>query len=99
MPYINRDERSEINVAVDSLVDAILSGSGGGIPMGRMNYAITRLCHMLLIEKGPLSYTKLSTVRAVIQDVNDEFYRKVFAPYEDLKRGENGSVSVLDRWS
>lgn len=96
MPYINRDERHEINEAVDGLVDAILAEEPMAVPKGRLNYAITRLCHMIL-QEGKLSYGRISDVRAVLQDANDEYYQQIFVPYEKLKKGENGSVSSLDR--
>lgn len=100
MPYINRDERYGINVAVDSLVDAIFDDATFDnmdkvVPVGRLNYALTRLCHMLLIE-GDLSYSRLSAVHAALRDADRELYRQVTAPYEDLKKGENGAVSSLD---
>lgn len=98
MPYIERDERFEINETVDSLVDAILAvnpTNPSDVPKGRLNYAITRLCHMIL-QEGDLSYGRISDVRAVLQDANDEYYWQIFRPYEDLKKAENGPVSSLD---
>ena len=97
MPYIPRDERHEINEAVDSLVDAILIlvANQSDVPKGRLNYAITRLCHMMLLEND-LSYSRISDVRAVLQDANDEYWEQIFVPYERLKKGENGAVSSLD---
>jgi hypothetical protein len=63
---------------------------------GTLNFAISRLIHRLVMNKG-VCYSRLSLIRGVLQDVNDEFYRTVVAAYEDKKRKENGGVSDLDK--
>ena len=101
MPYIPENERDEIREAVDGLVHAIFSTDEAYdtmstiIPVGRLNYAITRLCHMVLAE-GDIRYTRISGVRSALQDANDEYYEQVFVPYEKKMKKKNGSVSSLD---
>lgn len=69
--------------------------------VGELNYSISYMLHRFISfqagRQGGLSYALLSSARAVLQDANDEFYRTVVAPYEDVKRAENGSVSLLDK--
>jgi len=45
-----------------------------------------------LEKRGPVGYAEMSAVRGVLADVSSEFYRRKMAPYEDMKREENGDV-------
>jgi hypothetical protein len=63
---------------------------------GELNYAITSLCHRYIKAKGGISYTIGNEVIGVLACANMELYRVVLAPYEDVKRAENGPVSELD---
>jgi exonuclease I len=63
---------------------------------GILNYAISKLIHTLLKNKG-VCYTRLNLIQGVLECVKAEFYRTVVSPYEDKKRRENGGVSQLDK--
>ena len=81
MPYIKPNRR-----------DAIHHGS----PLqssGELNYAITRLCIRYINQHG-LSYAVCNAVLGVLSAVPRELYRRVIAPYEDIKKEENGDL----RW-
>jgi hypothetical protein len=45
-----------------------------------------------LINKGPLRYAHLNEVIGAIECAKLELYRRVAAPYEDLKISEAGDV-------
>jgi len=62
---------------------------------GELNYAITSILHGHIHEHG-LCYSNLNKVIGVLECAKQEFYRIVAAPYENLKRKENGLVSELD---
>ncbi|MDE2097000.1 MAG: hypothetical protein KGL39_07125 [Patescibacteria group bacterium] len=56
---------------------------------GELNYAITKL---LIAYAQPLSYQKINDVLGALEGAKAEFYRRVAAPYEDIKIQENGDV-------
>lgn len=63
---------------------------------GEMNYLITGLLHAFLKKQG-LNYDNANKLMGVLDCAGKEFYRTVIAPYEDIKRDTNGSVSELDK--
>jgi len=58
---------------------------------GELNYAITRLLDSWLDERG-VNYTHINAVIGVLECAKLELYRRVAAPYEDIKCAENGDV-------
>jgi len=80
MPYIPADDRQRIDE--------------GGAPEtpGELNYAISRLVDAYVARKGGVRYAHLNEVVGVLECAKLELYRRVAAPYEDLKRGETGDV-------
>ena len=82
MPYINENSRYEIDEIVEELIRSI------GSP-GKLNYAITRL--ILLYAPKP-NYSDIATITGVLENVKQEYYRRLAAPYEDNKIKENGDV-------
>ena len=79
MPYIKQNER---NLDLD-------------FPLfyspGTLNYFITKTI-LAYIEEKELSYNTIATVTGVLENVKQEFYRRVAVPYEDKKIAENGDV-------
>lgn len=84
MPYIKQDRRVIINDHMKRLEQHIKTP-------GELNYAVSHLCAGLLHEKGT-SYTKLNEIIGALECVQLELYRRVAAPYEDIKIKENGDV-------
>ncbi len=41
---------------------------------------------------GKASYSKLAVITGVLENVKQEFYRRVGEPYEDKKIRENGDI-------
>ena len=80
MPYIDTTSRARIDA--------------GGSPetAGELNYAISRLVDRYLIDSGGLRYTHINEVMGALECAKLELYRRVAAPYEDLKRSEAGDV-------
>jgi hypothetical protein len=46
---------------------------------------------------GRLGYSLLSDGKSILSDALDEYKRQVLNKYEDKKKKENGSVSILDK--
>jgi len=85
MPYINQVRRRSIEKQETT----------PNVP-GTLNYAITKIIHNYIKDNG-LCYNNLNEVIGVLECAKQEFYRAVAAPYEDIKRKENGSISELDK--
>lgn len=80
MPYISQKRRQDID--------------GGALAQdaGELNYAITRLADDYLMRKGGLRYAHLNEVMGALECAKLELYRRLAAPYEDLKIAESGDV-------
>lgn len=63
---------------------------------GQLNYAITKLIHTYIENKGGLYYDNINQVIGVLECIKLELYRVIAAKYEDKKRRENGPISDLD---
>lgn len=76
MPYISEENRWA------------LRGRYAQTP-GELNYQVTRLITRYMRTKG-LSYQTINDVLGVLDGASKEFYRRVAAPYENLKISQNG---------
>lgn len=56
-----------------------------------LNYSICRLIDQFLIAKGR-TYATLAEVDAALSLSQFEFRRRIVAPYENIKKRENGDV-------
>jgi hypothetical protein len=101
MPYIDKNFRNRFDIQVEKLASSLCDV----IPdkdvtefdahslldcSGNLNYVITRLCSCLL--QGKPSYSKVAVITGVLENVKQEFYRRIASPYEDRKIEENGDV-------
>ena len=84
MPYIKQTERQKFKKLIDEFTDNFI-----GEP-GELNYVITMLCKATL-GKHP-HYSDFNQVIGVLECAKLELYRRLAAPYEDLKVQENGDV-------
>lgn len=80
MPYISEEARKRLDE--------------GGRPetSGELNYAVTRLVDRYLVDRGGVRYGHLNDAIGALEGAKLELYRRVAAPYEDLKRAEAGEV-------
>ena len=58
---------------------------------GELNYAITVLVREYVALFG-LRYQTINDVLGALEGAKLEFYRRVAAPYEEMKRAQNGDV-------
>lgn len=65
---------------------AITPASGG-----ELQWIIAELIHNFISEKG-LNYQHCQDMMGALAGAQAEFYREVVAPYEDIKKLENGRV-------
>jgi len=87
MPYIKKEERAKYDNALKELTGLLRAQPVEQVD-GELNYVITRL----LKESYPLKYFSLNRAIGVLECCKLEFYRRVVAPYEDMKIKENGDV-------
>lgn len=108
MPYINKDKRQKLNNAISSLYVSLKSNIDSddnpynitnlsntellGIA-GDLNYSISKLCAMLAKD---ISYSKIAIITGVLENVKQEFYRRLAIPYEDAKIKENGDLTEFN---
>ena len=79
MPYISKVRSKEISIdALKEIADKIKQP-------GELNYIITTLMVLYLKNIGT-NYTNLSMVAAQGHNASYEFYRRLTAEYEDMKR-------------
>ena len=87
MPYIKMEDRKKYEEVLEKLIDLLKSQTIERID-GELNYVITRI----LKESYPLRYFNLNRAMGVLECAKLEFYRRVVAPYEDIKIKESGDV-------
>lgn len=81
MPYIEQERRIVILNDPDVHIENT----------GELNYILTKIVIGYMEYHGK-SYDTLSQITAALDDVKDEFRRRVVHPYEDSKKQENGDV-------
>lgn len=82
MPYIEKEKRHALH-------------DGPKTP-GELNYQISQVINLYLIQKG-ISYTTFNEIIGALECEKLEIYRRLIAPYEDIKLKENGEVYHLLR--
>jgi hypothetical protein len=86
VPYIKQEDRPRVDEALELLIRAL-----EGVGPGGYNYAMTKLAlHMW--NYSDQRYFNVALITGVLENVKQEFYRRVAAPYEDQKIAENGDV-------
>ena len=96
MPYIDEEERKELDFAIDIMVDNILDNKTNlNNPhdfsnfLGRINYCFSRvICGVM---KEP-SYKKIAMATGVLENIKQEFYRRLASKYEDAKIVSHGDI-------
>jgi hypothetical protein len=81
MPYIHQDDRLLLE----------LNGNTSSTTPGELNYVITNVCIEYMNTKGK-NYQTVNDIVGALENAKLEFYRRIAAPYEDLKIQQNGDV-------
>lgn len=81
MPYIDEKRKAELK----SL------GAFDARSSGELNYLVTELIKEYITIRG-LRYATINDVVGALEGAKMEFYRRIAAPYEDLKIQQNGDV-------
>lgn len=94
MPYIDEKSRKILDRSIDDLANIITNHSELGnedvvTVLGDLNYCMTRLIGQVM---GSTSYAKIAMITGVVENVKQEFYRRVAVPYEEEKIVMNGDI-------
>jgi hypothetical protein len=87
LPYIKSENRKKYEKVLRELVDILKSLPPEEVD-GELNFVITKI----LKAAYPLRYYHINKAIGVLECIKLEFYRRVAAPYEDLKIKESGDV-------
>lgn len=94
MPYIKEEARFYLDNTISILSDLINEGNNLSDEefvsiVGSLNYTITRF---LAKTMGETSYSKIAMITGVLENVKQEFYRRIGSSYEDKKILANGDI-------
>lgn len=93
MPYITFEQRNALEPEIQKLVRA-LRRMHGIPPMvniaGSLNYVFTRILLETILADP--NYVRIALATGVLENIKQEMYRRLAAPYEDSKAEENGDV-------
>jgi len=85
MPYIRSIDRDRLDYITDTILNTGIASAG------EMNYLFTIIANEYLNRNGK-NYQYINDVVGALEGAKQEFYRRVAAPYEDIKITENGDV-------
>jgi len=95
MPYIKQKDRKELDAHIRDLARVVAQESIGNNEQscGRLNYAITKLMHLVLeFRHNRVGYAEYNELIGMLECAKLELYRRSVANYEDEKILENGDV-------
>lgn len=87
MPYIKQYKRNKYEKILQELVKILKALPPEEID-GELNYVVSKM----LREIYPLRYFHINKAVGVLECIKLEYYRRVAAPYEDLKIEETGDI-------
>jgi hypothetical protein len=88
MPYIKQEDRPFLDQKLTFNVIGIHSA-------GELNYCVTKLVDHYINAHGGVSYKNINEVIGVLECAKLELYRRIAAPYEDVKIVENGDAYTV----
>lgn len=102
MPYVKEQDRTKLDPCIESMVLHLKEFVADGIYekdsiteqdllvlSGSINYIFSRICGSLLTD---ISYPKIAIITGVLENIKQEFYRRVAEPYEEKKIVQNGDI-------
>ena len=103
MPYILPKHRKELDNLIEQLADAVVSEAAEyadpGAFAGLLNYTCTCLALKVARRRcGQMRYWLIALLTGVFQNMADEFYRRVGAPYENRQMAKNGDVPLFQEY-
>ena len=91
MPYIKQYDRAKFKNFLDSFDALIITQCKGTLSPGEMNFLFTSMILTYLKYSG-INYIQINQMMGILENVKQEFYRRVAVPYEENKIKESGDV-------
>lgn len=96
MPYISEEERKELDEAIYHMVESIRNSKCSlynphefANYLGRINYCFSRV---IVGVMKTVSYKNIAMATGVLENIKQEFYRRLASKYEDTKIVANGDI-------
>lgn len=90
MPYIEERYRKELEPEIESLANKLKSyQKDHKLWPGILNYVLTKLILKSLPE---LRYWTIAILTGILENIKQEFYRRVVSQYEERKKEQHGDV-------
>lgn len=110
MPYISESDRLKLDSCIENMSECLRnqmysyehhsntnpSGEDFLKIAGDINYCFSRVLSSVM---GNPSYTKIATITGVLENIKQEFYRRVASSYEDTKIVQNGDIKEYKKLS
>ena len=113
MPYIKEENRSQLDDCIDHMMECLrgnvspnsdnphsnpykekLTNEEFLTIIGDINYAFSRILGGVM---GDVSYSKIAMITGVLENIKQEYYRRVAEGYEDKKMLANGDIKEYKR--
>lgn len=99
MPYIKEEARIFLDECIENMIQCLTEGNELTDQefvsiLGEINYTFSRL---LAGSMGKISYSKIAMITGVLENIKQEFYRRVAIPYEKSKIVKNGDIREYRR--
>jgi hypothetical protein len=82
MPYITKEQQAKADLSCFHI---------NPNDSGELNYVLTLICLNYVNHRGH-RYSTMNDIIGALEGCKMEFYRRLVAPYEDVKVKENGDV-------
>lgn len=94
MPYIKHESRTFLDGCIENMLRCLTDGNELteqelAAILGEINYCFSRI---LVRCMNKPSYNKIAMITGVLENIKQEFYRRVAEPYEDIKIISNGDI-------
>lgn len=94
MPYIKEEARVFLDECIENMTQCLTEGNKLTddeflTVLGEINYCFSRI---LSGSMGKISYSKIAMITGVLENIKQEFYRRIAEPYENKKIIENGDI-------
>lgn len=109
MPYISENRRKNLDSCINEIVLCLkrnidenkspfhienISNEEFLSIVGDINYTFSRIVSSLMCD---VSYSKIAMITGVLENIKQEYYRRIGCPYEDKKIVENGDIKEYKR--
>lgn len=99
MPYIKEENRQYLDKYIKEMTEALklkddMSNTEIASVLGDINYCFSRIIGGIIDD---VTYPKVAMITGVLENIKQEFYRRIAEPYEDLKIKQNGDIKEYKR--